>query len=219
MNHDPDSKVVVIYWHRTDLRLHDSPALHAALALKPSVFIPIWTWDPHYVYRALVGPNRWKFLLDCQNDLSRSYSSLNSKQKLWVVREAPQSVLPKLWRQWEVTHLVFEKDTDSYARERDDRIVEMAKEAGVEVIVKIGRNLFDPDEVVEKNGGKPTTSMSQLRKATEKINGGQPEKPLPAPENIPDPWDENQMDLSGLEQGVIDSPHDLNAFHRTTEDR
>ena len=56
------SKPRVIYWFRTDLRLHDSPALKAALDLKPEVFFPIWTWDPHYVYRARVGPNRWQFL-------------------------------------------------------------------------------------------------------------------------------------------------------------
>jgi DNA photolyase len=56
------SKPRVIYWFRTDLRLHDSPALKAALDLDPEVFYPIWTWDPHYVYRARVGPNRWQFL-------------------------------------------------------------------------------------------------------------------------------------------------------------
>lgn len=58
------SKPRVIYWFRTDLRLHDSPALKAALDLEPEVFYPIWTWDPHYVYYARVGPNRWQFLYD-----------------------------------------------------------------------------------------------------------------------------------------------------------
>jgi cryptochrome len=56
------SKPRVIYWFRTDLRLHDSPALKAALDLGPECLYPIWTWDPHYVYRARVGPNRWKYL-------------------------------------------------------------------------------------------------------------------------------------------------------------
>ena len=55
-------KARVIYWFRTDLRLHDSPALKAALDLEPECLWPIWCWDPHYVYRARVGPNRWKFL-------------------------------------------------------------------------------------------------------------------------------------------------------------
>jgi cryptochrome len=52
----------VIYWFRTDLRLHDSPALKAALDLDPAVLWPIFTWDPHYVYRARGGLNRWQFL-------------------------------------------------------------------------------------------------------------------------------------------------------------
>lgn len=52
----------VIYWFRTDLRLHDSPALQAALDLKPECLYPVWTWDPHYVYQARVGSNRWQFL-------------------------------------------------------------------------------------------------------------------------------------------------------------
>lgn len=53
----------VIYWFRTDLRLHDSPALKAALDLQPTAFWPVWAWDPRYVYRARVGNNRWQFLL------------------------------------------------------------------------------------------------------------------------------------------------------------
>jgi cryptochrome len=55
-------KARVIYWFRTDLRLHDSPALKAALDLQPEYLWPIWCWDPHYVYRARVGSNRWQFL-------------------------------------------------------------------------------------------------------------------------------------------------------------
>lgn len=64
-----------------------------------------------------------------------------------------------------VTHLVFEKDTDPYARERDEAIVQLAEEAGVEVIVRMGRNLFDPDDLVWKNGGNQTISMLQTEKA------------------------------------------------------
>lgn len=213
------SQIVVLYWHRTDLRLHDSPALHAALALKPAVFIPVWTWDPHYVYRARVGPNRWRFLLECQNDLSKSYTKLNPKQKLWLVREAPQTVLPKLWKRWGITHLVFEKDTDPYARERDDAVIRLAEEAGVEVVVRMGRNLFDPDELVRKNGGKPTMSMTQTERAAEKINGGKPDRPLKTPKSVPDPWENDKMDLSDIEHEIADPLPDLNAEHRGTKDK
>ena len=109
----------VLWWIRTDLRLHDSPALHAALALEPAVLYPVFTWDPHYVRHARVGPNRWQFLLDCQEDLSRSLTSLNPRQKLLVVRAAPTDVLPQLFSAWNITHLVFETDPDVHGATRD----------------------------------------------------------------------------------------------------
>jgi cryptochrome len=129
--------------------------------------------------------------LECQSDLSKSYTKINPKQRLWLVREAPQTVLPKLWKKWGITHLVFEKDTDPYARERDEAVIRLAEQAGVEVVVRMGRTLFDPDELVSKNGGKPTMSMTQTEKAAEKINRGQPDRPVETPKNVPDPWGKN----------------------------
>lgn len=181
------SKPRVIYWFRTDLRLHDSPALHAALALAPEALYPVWTWDPHYAYRARVGPNRFQFLLDCQRDLSASLARLNPRQKLLVLREAPQTLFPRLLREWRISHLVFEKDTDAYARERDDAVCEIAREAGVEVLMRSGRTLWDADELVAKNGGRPTMSITQTQEAGKKV--GKIPRPLPPPEHLPDPGD------------------------------
>lgn len=101
--------------------------------------------------------------LDCQSDLSASITKLNSKSKLFVIREAPQTLLVKLFKSWKITHLVFEKDTDAYARDRDADVMKQAKDAGVEVIVKMGRTLYDPDDLVKMNGGKPTMSISQVQ--------------------------------------------------------
>ena len=115
-------------------------------------------------------------------DLSESYAKLEvqggesagDRQRLWVVRDAPETVFPKLFKALGVTHLVFEKDTDAYARTRDERVLALAKEVGVEAIVKYGRTLFDVDEVVKNHGGKPTMSMGQLKKATEKLDVPRP---------------------------------------------
>jgi cryptochrome len=53
----------VLYWFRTDLRLHDSPALQSALSLEPEYLWPIWCFDPYFVYHGVrVGPNQWRFL-------------------------------------------------------------------------------------------------------------------------------------------------------------
>lgn len=85
------------------------------------------------------------------------------------MREAPQTVLPKLWKKWRITHLVFEKDTDAYAKDRDEKVRELAAEAGVEVIVKTGRTLYDPDELVKRNGNKPTMSISQVQNVSQLV--------------------------------------------------
>jgi cryptochrome len=76
-----------------------------------------------------------------------------------VLREPAITLLPELFKAWKISHLVFEKDVDAYAAERDEQVKKLAKEAGVEVIVKNGRTLWDSDEIVKQNGGKPTMSM------------------------------------------------------------
>ncbi|KIW78215.1 hypothetical protein Z517_08048 [Fonsecaea pedrosoi CBS 271.37] len=192
----------VLYWFRTDLRLHDSPGLTHALSLNPSAVIPLWMWDPHYVYRQRGAANRWHFLVESMRDLSQSLTALNARQKLFVVRAAagPARTLAALMRKWKIDVLVFEKDTDAYATRRDRDVVKVAEDMGVRVVSPSGRTLFDSEEVVRMNAGKPTMSMAQLVKAAEKIGDGMPAKPLDKPTSLPDPLDEEEMDLSDLEQ-------------------
>ncbi|KAG9241661.1 cryptochrome-2 [Calycina marina] len=195
------SKPRVIWWIRTDLRLHDNLALQAALDLGPEAFWPVWTWDPKYVYRTRVGCNRWQFLTDCQRNLSESITKLNKKSKLFLIREAPQTLFPKLFKAWKITHLVFEKDTDPYGKDRDAVIIKAAQEAGVEVIVKHGRTLWDSDELVEKNHGKPLMSISQVQAAGLKV--GDIARPMSAPISVPDP---GTTDMSFEQQPSIPKP-------------
>ncbi len=79
------------------------------------------------------------------------------------MREAPQTLLPKLFKSWKISHLVFEKDTDAYARDRDQTVMRLAKEAGVEVVIRVGRTLWDPDALVKANGDHPTMSITQTQ--------------------------------------------------------
>lgn len=161
-----------------------------------------------------MGVNRFQFLIDCQNDLSQSITKLNKKSKLFVLREPAVTLLPKLFKAWKISHLVFEKDTDAYARDRDNEVMEMAKKAGVEVIVKSGRTLWDPDEIVKANGGKPTMSINQLQTAGAKLGKIQP--PVETPKSLPDPGD---MNLDAIEQTQPDPKPDFNEKHRDEDDK
>jgi hypothetical protein len=91
------------------------------------------------------------------SDLSSSLTKLNPKQKLFVLRGSPEKVIPLVFKEWGITHLVFEKvsqpapdrvewekqrqaywfdhvcrllgqDTAAYARQRDELIFSLVKE-------------------------------------------------------------------------------------------
>jgi cryptochrome len=165
------------------------------------------------VYHARVGPNRWQFLLDCQNDLSKSITKLNSKSKLLLIREAPQTLFPKLFKEWKITHLVFEKDTDAYGRNRDDQVKRLAKEAGVEVVIRSGRTLYDSDELVKENHNKPTMSITQVQAAGAKV--GDIARPISAPKSLPDP---GSTTLRFTQNKPSNSP-DINTIQREAEEK
>lgn len=158
-----------------------------------------------------MGVNRWQFLIDCQNDVSESITKINKKSKLFVLREPAVTLLPKLFKAWKISHLVFEKDTDAYARDRDDKVMKLAKEAGVKVVVKVGRTLYDPDEVVKANGGQPTMSIKQLQAAGAKV--GDIEAPVETPKSLPDP---GEVDLN-IEVTEPDTKPDFNDKYREEE--
>lgn len=44
-------------------------------------------------------------------------------------------MLPRVWKDWNITRLCFEVDTEEYAKERDAKITEAAKQAGVMTVV------------------------------------------------------------------------------------
>lgn len=152
----------VLYWFRTDLRITDSPALTKALGI-PDIesFTPVWCWDPNYIYGHKVGLNRFSFLLESMTNLSDQLTNINKKQKMHVIRGPPENVMPLMWKSWGITHLVYEKDSNAYAKVRDERIKDLAKNNGVEVIEVHGRHLYDPEDVVRANKGKPTMTLHQ----------------------------------------------------------
>lgn len=96
-------------------------------------------------------------------DVSDSIRSINAKSQLLVVRGDPVELLPELFKRWKISHIVFEKDPSGYARRRDQQVRELAKKAGVKVVTKNGHYLWDVEEVVEKNQGKPTMNMKAFQ--------------------------------------------------------
>ncbi|KAL7419959.1 hypothetical protein Q5752_004922 [Cryptotrichosporon argae] len=202
----------VLYWFRTDLRLTDSPALAAALALSPAALYPVWTWDPAYVYGHCVGVNRWAFLLESMRALSHALAALNPDQRLLVLRGEPGDVLHRVWEEWGITHVVFEKDPNEYARVRDEKVKQLALKRGVSVVEVSGRHLFDPQEVARRNGCRPTMTVARWKDVTKHM--GPVPRPTPAPTSLPDPGPTALTERTGYVHAGVD----LNAGIRTGTD-
>ncbi|XP_028666189.2 cryptochrome circadian regulator 5 [Erpetoichthys calabaricus] len=164
-----------IHWFRKGLRLHDNPALLAALK-DCAEMRPIFILDPWFPKNMKVGINRWRFLIESLRDLDCSLRKMNSR--LFIVRGKPVEVFPRLFKEWRVTRLTFEIDTEPYAQLRDSQVAEIAKEHGVEVIRKVSNTLYDTERIILENNGKPPLTYVKLQDLLSRL--GPPKKPAPS---------------------------------------
>ena len=97
--------------------------------------------DPWFAGSSNQGVNKWRFLLQCLEDLDQSLRKLNSR--LYVVRGQPADALPNLFKQWNTTYLSFEEDPEPYGKVRDQNIMAMCKEMGIKVVTEKSHTLYD----------------------------------------------------------------------------
>ncbi|XP_062856908.1 cryptochrome-2 isoform X2 [Trichomycterus rosablanca] len=162
-----------VHWFRKALRLHDNPALQEALRGADTVRC-VYVLDPWFA-AANVGLNRWRFLLESLEDLDTSLRKLNSR--LFVVRGQPANVFPTLFKEWNVTRLTFEFDSEPYGKERDGAIIKMAQEFGVETVVRHSHTLHNPDRIIEMNNNNPPLTFKRFQAIISRLD--LPKKPLP----------------------------------------
>ncbi|KAI5594076.1 hypothetical protein BDE02_03G052700 [Populus trichocarpa] len=159
-----------IIWFRKGLRIHDNPALE--YASKGSDFVyPVFVIDPHYMEpdpkafspgSRLAGLNRIRFLLESLVDLDTSLKKLGSR--LLILRGEPGQVLTRCLKEWGVKKLCFEYDTDPHYQALDIRVKEYASAAGIEVFSPVSHTLFNPADIIQRNGGKPPLTYQSFLK-------------------------------------------------------
>ncbi|KAM7181945.1 cryptochrome-1 isoform 2-T4 [Macrochelys suwanniensis] len=152
--------VNAVHWFRKGLRLHDNPALRECIQGADSVRC-VYILDPWFAGSSNVGINRWRFLLQCLEDLDANLRKLNSR--LFVIRGQPADVFPRLFKEWNIAKLSIEYDSEPFGKERDAAIKKLASEAGVEVIVRISHTLYDLDKIIELNGGQPPLTYKRFQ--------------------------------------------------------
>lgn len=149
-----------VHWFRKGLRIHDNPALREGI-IDAVTFRCVFIIDPWFASSSNVGINKWRFLLQCLEDLDKSLKKLNSR--LFVVRGQPADALPKLFREWGTTALTFEEDPEPYGRVRDHNIISKCREVGITVTSRVSHTLYKLDKIIERNGGKAPLTYHQFQ--------------------------------------------------------
>jgi len=160
-----DPRRPAIAWFRRDLRLHDHPALEAAIAGRSEV-VPLYVVDPALVAGRFASPNRTWFLL---GSLAALRSSLRERGSDLVVRVGdPRLVVPEVAREVDADAVVVSRDHAPFGRRRDAAVAQALAADGVAWHPRRGVLVHEPDEVRTVDGGSFTV-YSPFRRAWERL--------------------------------------------------
>jgi deoxyribodipyrimidine photo-lyase len=145
----PHRPSVAVVWLRRDLRLHDHPALTAALAAADAV-VPVFVLDE----RLLAGPrssaNRSWFLLGSLRALA---DDLGARGSRLVVRSGrPETVIPDLAVEVGAGDVFATRDVSPFARARDRAVADALAATGRRLHLRPGLLVAEPEEVAGADG-------------------------------------------------------------------
>ena len=145
----------VLFWHRRDLRLADNLGLQAAVAISSAV-TGVYVLDPALIHpqEALppMAPARLWFLVETLRELQQRW--LEAGSRLLLVAGDPVQLLPRLASLLEVPVVVWSRDVEPYARERDRQVAKALQQDGRQVLVDWDQLLLAPD-LIKTGGGDP----------------------------------------------------------------
>ncbi|XP_033740162.1 cryptochrome-1-like [Pecten maximus] len=192
MEEEPQKqKIVAIHWFRNGLRIHDNPALCDALE-NCDEFYPIFIFDGEVAGTKFSGFNRMRFMHESLEDLDNTFKKNGGR--LYTFQGKARDVLEGLLHEWNVTRLTYEAEVEPIWETRDKEVEELCQEHGIQLISRISHTLWNPSEVIEKNGGSPPVTYSHFELTTALL--GPPERPVPVPnltkvnKPVPDNFDQ-----------------------------
>jgi len=149
-----------LIWHRSELRTHDHPALHAAALMareSGAKILPLVIVDPKIFERGDLTPRRQAWFLENTRALRDSYRRLGCD--LLVRRGEPAQVLDELARglqdtEHALTHAHFVRTYTPYAKQRDEAVGEALRAHGIEVCSYGGQYTHEPGTVLTDEGGR-----------------------------------------------------------------
>ena len=170
----------VLFWFRSDLRLHDQPALHAALASGATHLLPVVCRPPADEVTpwgfARVRPHRQAFSAAALHALGKRTAALGNP--LHVCHAAPAAALPALAHAVGATTVVCE----DIAAPDEQAEVAALRAAGLHVHTVWHSSLLQPADMSWPAAGLPAV-FTPFRHAVERADI-RPPPPLPTPASL-----------------------------------
>jgi deoxyribodipyrimidine photo-lyase len=169
-----------ILWFRRDLRVHDHPALVAAVAAS-DVVIPVFVFDDALLGGRWPSSNRVWFMRESVVALSGALAARGSG--LRALRGRPVDVLAELAREVGADRLYLTRDAAPFGRRRDREVAERLAAIGVTTHAEPGLYVHEPDQVSTVDG-RPFSVFGAFHRAW----GARAPRPIvEAPDRIPGP--------------------------------
>jgi deoxyribodipyrimidine photo-lyase len=154
--------MTALVWYRRDLRVHDHPALCAALDAHDRV-VPVFCLDDRLLHGRHASGARTQFLLESLRDLD---ASLRRRGSGLVVRHGPpERELAALAREVGAGALHFSSDVTPFARARGVRTRSVLAATGVELCSHPGVNVLDDAGALRTRAGRPYTVFSPFHRS------------------------------------------------------
>ena len=190
-----------LLWLTRDLRLHDHPALRAALDTGDTV-VPVFCFDDRLLHGRHASGPRTQFLLESLADLSESLAG-----NLVIRHGAPERELVVLAAEVGAGEVHFSADSGPFARRRMERVWRALQKAEVEPHAHPGLHVVDDLTKLRTKNGKPYTVFSPFHRSWLEV----PRRELHGrPRNLPSV-------PSGLGKGRIPSLSDLGLNQEVSE--
>jgi deoxyribodipyrimidine photo-lyase len=171
--------MTALLWLRRDLRVHDHPALHAALETGDPV-VPVFCIDHRLLHGRHRSGSRTQFMLEALIDLDRSLRALGSR--LVVRAGSPERELPALAQELRAGSVHFSVDAGPFARARDRRVQAAMRSNGVAVCPHPGLFVVDRPAAIKTGADRPYTVFTPYLRSWLQA----PRRPvLPVPDSLP----------------------------------
>ena len=163
----------ILHWFRKDLRLDDNTALAAAVADADGDVVPFYASDPAWFARPDMAATRVRFVLGALAELSAGIAARGSR--LALAHGDPAEVVLRAAQAANADAVYWNDDYEPAARERDTRVEDALRAAGV-TVRRFHDRLIVPPGAVQSGSGTPYTVYTPFRNACE----GQPIAPAHA---------------------------------------